>query len=326
MLLLPPMNVEFTAGTDEPHNHNKKRRQDEDPPDKGVRPSSDVMSKPTQSSSYKDMLLGDQNHVNPDDEDFLDEEDIDLNEGDVHGTHTLAGREENWSKAERVFFPEIILEKSTKKRYGSLKQIQDKSISEKERKRRDRAIRREKQFGKGEEEPEVSGRSLSESDPINHKKTLLKRAKRTLALGKRLGVDIEGNEEGCPSNYSIEKMRLLTWNIRGLGTVTKVNAVKNIVRNQRIDLILLQETKKETFSEVDIGKIWVDDQFDFQFSGATGKSGGLLVLWDISKFDLVLVQAEPNFILLKGKWLPGSLEVLLGNVYGPSQVKDQVKV
>ncbi|KAK8633240.1 hypothetical protein V6N13_014088 [Hibiscus sabdariffa] len=79
-------------------------------------------------------------------------------------------REENWSKAERVFFPEIVLEKSTKKRYGSLKQIQDKSISEKERKRRDRAICREKQFGKGEEKPEVSGRSLSESDLINHKK------------------------------------------------------------------------------------------------------------------------------------------------------------
>ncbi|KAK8558684.1 hypothetical protein V6N12_041984 [Hibiscus sabdariffa] len=105
-------------------------------------------------------------------------------------------REENWSKAERVFFPEIVLEKSTKKRYGSLKQIQDKSISKKERKSRDRAICREKQFGKGEEKPEVSGRSLSESDLINHKKTLLKRAKRTLALGKCLGVDIEGNEEG----------------------------------------------------------------------------------------------------------------------------------
>ncbi|KAK8682043.1 hypothetical protein V6N13_054440 [Hibiscus sabdariffa] len=110
--------------------------------------------------------------------------------------YSSSDREENWSKAERVFFPEIILEKSTKKRYGSLKQIQDKSISEMERKRRDRAIRREKYFGKGEEEPEVSGRSLSESDLINHKKTLLKRAKRTLALGKRLGVDIERNEEG----------------------------------------------------------------------------------------------------------------------------------
>ncbi|KAK8485612.1 hypothetical protein V6N11_008475 [Hibiscus sabdariffa] len=106
-------------------------------------------------------------------------------------------RDENWSKAERVFFPELVLKKSTKKRYGSLKQIQDKSISEKERKRRDRASRKEKQFTTGEEVSELSGRSLSESDLINHKETLLKRAKRTLALGKCLGVDIEGNEEGA---------------------------------------------------------------------------------------------------------------------------------
>ncbi|KAK8675803.1 hypothetical protein V6N13_033866 [Hibiscus sabdariffa] len=36
--------------------------------------------------------------------------------------------------------------------------------------------------------------------------------------------------------------------------------------------------------------------------------------------------AEPNFILWKGKWLQGNIEVLLGNVYGPSQVKDQQRL
>ncbi|KAL4377967.1 hypothetical protein GQ457_02G032030 [Hibiscus cannabinus] len=113
------------------------------------------------------------------------------------GPFSSSDREENWSKAERVFFPEIVLKKPTKKRYGSLKQIQDKSISEKERKRRDRVICREKQFAKGEEESELSGRSLTESNMINHKETLLKRAKRTLALGKRLVVDIEGNKVGA---------------------------------------------------------------------------------------------------------------------------------
>ncbi|KAK9016536.1 hypothetical protein V6N11_079032 [Hibiscus sabdariffa] len=105
-------------------------------------------------------------------------------------------REENWSKAERVFFPEIVLEKSTKKRYGSLKQIQDKSISEKERKRRDRAICREKQFGKGEEKPEVSGRSLSESDLINHKKNFTEESQentgfRLYRLAIKKGVVVE---------------------------------------------------------------------------------------------------------------------------------------
>ncbi|KAK8980855.1 hypothetical protein V6N11_047986 [Hibiscus sabdariffa] len=117
----------------------------------------------------------------------------------AQGRSQLRGQNiiDKWSKAERVFFPELVLKKSTKKRYGSLKQIQYKSISEKERKRKDRASRKEKQFTTGEEVSELSGMSLSESDLINHKETLLKRAKRTLALGKRLGVDNEGNEEGA---------------------------------------------------------------------------------------------------------------------------------
>ncbi|KAL4378055.1 hypothetical protein GQ457_02G020520 [Hibiscus cannabinus] len=75
--------AEFAAGSDEPQNHNKKHRQDKDPPDKGVHPSPDVTPKPTHPLSYKDTLLGDQNHAIHDDEVFPDEEDIDLNEGDV---------------------------------------------------------------------------------------------------------------------------------------------------------------------------------------------------------------------------------------------------
>ncbi|KAK8976382.1 hypothetical protein V6N11_013518 [Hibiscus sabdariffa] len=76
------------------------------------------------------------------------------------------------------FFPELVSKKTPKKRYGSLKQIQDKSITKKERKRRDRAAHKEKQLNIGAEVSELSGRSLSESDLIEHKETLIKRAKR----------------------------------------------------------------------------------------------------------------------------------------------------
>ncbi|KAK8663531.1 hypothetical protein V6N13_083347 [Hibiscus sabdariffa] len=110
--------------------------------------------------------------------------------------YSSSDREENCNKAERVFFPELVLKKTIQKRYGSLKQIQDKSISEKERKRRDRAARKEKQLSSGGEASKLSGRSLSESNLVHHKEIFTKRAKKALALGKRLGVEIEGNEEG----------------------------------------------------------------------------------------------------------------------------------
>ncbi|KAK8637031.1 hypothetical protein V6N13_064461 [Hibiscus sabdariffa] len=73
-------------------------------------------------------------------------------------------------------------------------------------------------------------------------------------------------------------MRLLSLNIRGMGTIAKVKVAANIIRNQRVDLTLLEETKKEEFS------------------------------------------------VPEGKWLAGNIEILLGNVYGPSQVKEQVRI
>ncbi|KAK8560312.1 hypothetical protein V6N12_013111 [Hibiscus sabdariffa] len=79
----PDFPAELPAGSGEPHNHNKKCRQDEDPPDSGGRPSPKTTAIPAQPSSYKDTVLGDRQHENPSDEVFLDEEDIDLTEDDV---------------------------------------------------------------------------------------------------------------------------------------------------------------------------------------------------------------------------------------------------
>ncbi|KAK8492445.1 hypothetical protein V6N11_034856 [Hibiscus sabdariffa] len=110
---------------------------------------------------------------------------------------SLSDRELNCGEVERVFFPEIVSKKPTKKRCGSLKQFQDSSISMKERKRRDKAAKKGIQFNSTGEALELSGRSLSDSDLVLHNEILTKKAKEALALGKRLGVEIEGNEEGA---------------------------------------------------------------------------------------------------------------------------------
>ncbi|KAK8575641.1 hypothetical protein V6N12_063309 [Hibiscus sabdariffa] len=57
--------------------------------------------------------------------------------------------EVNYRNVERVFFPEFEPRKNPKKRYGSLKCLQDLAISEKEKKKRDRAIRRRTKQIKG---------------------------------------------------------------------------------------------------------------------------------------------------------------------------------
>ncbi|KAK9038768.1 hypothetical protein V6N11_023623 [Hibiscus sabdariffa] len=138
----------------------------------------------------------------------------------VEDWSSASEEEESLSRAERVFFPELDSKKVNKKRYGPLMQIQGKSISEKERKKRDRAVCKEKQRTKGWDASELSGRSLSELDLVQHWEILTKRAKKALALGKRLGVEIEE---------------------------AKFNAVRTLIKDQRAEMLLLQETKKDAF-------------------------------------------------------------------------------
>ena len=45
------------------------------------------------------------------------------------------------------------------------------------------------------------------------------------------------------------KLRLLSWNVRGANDSSKRKVIKAMIRNQKVDLFCLQETKIQTMSE-----------------------------------------------------------------------------
>ncbi|KAK8489737.1 hypothetical protein V6N11_041897 [Hibiscus sabdariffa] len=60
-------------------------------------------------------------------------------------------------------------------------------------------------------------------------------------------------------------------------------------------MVLLQETIKAKFEEVDIRHFWPNDDFDFYWSAANGHLGGLLSVWDKSKFEMERVSTFERF-------------------------------
>ena len=44
------------------------------------------------------------------------------------------------------------------------------------------------------------------------------------------------------------KLKLLSWNVRGENNLDKRKIISNFVRSQRIDLVCIQETKIQDFS------------------------------------------------------------------------------
>ncbi|KAL4318899.1 hypothetical protein GQ457_18G023820 [Hibiscus cannabinus] len=176
-----------------------------------------------------------------------------------------------------------ILSKSKKgKRYGSLLELQDKAISGTERKKRDRAWRRLRLNKKDLEVSELSGRSLSESDLEVRWALATKEARKVLALGKNIGMQIVGDEQEV------------------------INELANL--------------------EEEVRRLWYDDEVDFRFSAAEGRSGGLISVWDKNVFQVESSVIHKRFIFLKGKWLKQGFITAVLNIYGPCVLSEQVEL
>jgi exonuclease III len=81
-------------------------------------------------------------------------------------------------------------------------------------------------------------------------------------------------------------MQYVSWNCRGLGSKIKEEALRDIVRLERPEVLLIQETKME---EADLLRIsptfW--KKGPGKAVSAREASGGLVTFWDSTKLELI---------------------------------------
>ena len=80
-------------------------------------------------------------------------------------------------------------------------------------------------------------------------------------------------------------MRILSWNVRGLGSKKARSIVKGFLRSQDPDIVLLQETKRENWDKRFLVSIWTERDREWTFLPACGASGGVVIIWDSNKFE-----------------------------------------
>jgi exonuclease III len=86
------------------------------------------------------------------------------------------------------------------------------------------------------------------------------------------------------------KWRVLCWNVRGLNSDGRQHEVRAKIEESECDIICLQETKCENFDWRLVRK-FSPKRFDrFSFSPSAGASGGIIVLWNSTVFDGMLVE------------------------------------
>ncbi|KAJ9539609.1 hypothetical protein OSB04_026115 [Centaurea solstitialis] len=120
-------------------------------------------------------------------------------------------------------------------------------------------------------------------------------------------------------------MKIVSWNVRGLGSVSRKAAVKELLFKYRPDVAGFQETKTKNWDPVQLryicgGGVSLDS---FEFVSSIGNSGGLLTCWDSSNFKCSQTLKDKYFSVVLGNWVGVDGTVGLVNIYGPNSVSDR---
>jgi exonuclease III len=76
----------------------------------------------------------------------------------------------------------------------------------------------------------------------------------------------------------MDPSHILIWNVRGLNSVTRRDAVRVIVNYYRIDVVCLQETKMAAISrQIVLSMLGSDFDNNYIFLPSVGASGGILI-------------------------------------------------
>ncbi|KAL8516188.1 hypothetical protein ACS0TY_014749 [Phlomoides rotata] len=79
-------------------------------------------------------------------------------------------------------------------------------------------------------------------------------------------------------------MKILSYNIRGVGGMTKKKEVRKLIKELKVDCCCIQETKLERMDDRMVRRLWGTGNSDWAFKPSEGNSGGLLTIWNKDKF------------------------------------------
>lgn len=116
-------------------------------------------------------------------------------------------------------------------------------------------------------------------------------------------------------------MNYLVWNVRGLGKGEKCMTIRNLVAKNRINFLGLIETKHRNTIRRRLKRMWGCDDFAFCESLASEThAGGIVAVWDNSKFCVSRLHINARWILLEGNIKADTFEFdcCVGIVYGPN--------
>jgi exonuclease III len=117
------------------------------------------------------------------------------------------------------------------------------------------------------------------------------------------------------------QFNILVWNIRGINSQAKWDAIRAKIAESSCQVLCLQETKRELFDSLYLKKFCPKHLNCFAFSPSVGASGGIITIWNGKIFDGTVVHSNGYYVTMKFVNKLDRTAFHLSNVYGPSQAE-----
>ena len=92
-------------------------------------------------------------------------------------------------------------------------------------------------------------------------------------------------------------------------------AIRRLISKHKVDIVCIQETKKESFNKGICQSIWGDSSASWDNVPSVQAAGGLLWLWNNSVYEVERKEKGRNFLMLEGRWVNNNQRMFLVNVY-----------
>jgi len=112
-------------------------------------------------------------------------------------------------------------------------------------------------------------------------------------------------------------MKILSWNVRGLGGFVKRPEVRTLINEKNPSIVCIQETKLSVVDDVLCAALWGIRTPSYSYRSAVGASGGLLIMWDSSIVEVWSTFSMEHALSIHGRCTDTDDEFHLFNIYAP---------
>ncbi|GJT46652.1 transposon TX1 [Tanacetum coccineum] len=116
---------------------------------------------------------------------------------------------------------------------------------------------------------------------------------------------------------------IISINVRGMEDNEKKGWIRSIIKDEKPDVIGLQETKSGVVDDIWIEDLWGGKGYGYSQLHAVGSSGGIILIWDSRVFECKEAIGDERFIAVKGSWKGENEEVFL--VWGSKETTETLR-